>query len=159
MLSICGVFKFSRDGTHSCYGILSGPRSLSPHVLVVKKMLLVKNIFSQSVSQSICQSVSQSVSQPASPVVSVFYCWPDVSVRKVLRPAISIQVFLLGFPVSSKQMLRWFPSFQADTTCFSCSPPDKILDASKSLVYVSLSILVYVFLKPLPPGETPIAVE
>ena len=37
-------------------------------------------------------------------------CWLDVSVRKVLRPAISTQVFFLGFPVSLKQMLRWFPS-------------------------------------------------
>ena len=23
-----------------------------------------------------------------------------------------------------KQMLRWFPTFQVATTCFSCSPPD-----------------------------------
>jgi hypothetical protein len=23
-----------------------------------------------------------------------------------------------------KRMLRWFPSFQVATTCFSCSPPD-----------------------------------
>ena len=37
-------------------------------------------------------------------------CWLDVSVRKVLRPAISTQVFFLRFPVSLKQMLRWFPS-------------------------------------------------
>ena len=37
-------------------------------------------------------------------------CWLDVSVRKVLRPAISTQVFFLGFPVSLKQMLRWFRS-------------------------------------------------
>jgi hypothetical protein len=32
--------------------------------------------------------------------------------------------FILGFPVSLKQMLRWFPSFQVATTCLSCSPPD-----------------------------------
>ena len=37
-------------------------------------------------------------------------CWLDVSVRKVLRSAISTQVFFLGFPVSLKQMLRRFPS-------------------------------------------------
>ena len=37
-------------------------------------------------------------------------CWLEVSTRKVLRPAISTQVFFLGFPVSLKQMLRWFPS-------------------------------------------------
>ena len=28
------------------------------------------------------------------------------------------------FPSVYKQMLRWFPSFQVATTCFSCSPPD-----------------------------------
>jgi len=28
------------------------------------------------------------------------------------------------FLCAYKQMLRWFPSFQVATTCFSCSPPD-----------------------------------
>ena len=28
------------------------------------------------------------------------------------------------FPCVNKQMLRWFPTFQVATTCFSCSPPD-----------------------------------
>jgi len=28
------------------------------------------------------------------------------------------------FPCVYKRMLRWFPSFQFATTCFSCSPPD-----------------------------------
>jgi hypothetical protein len=28
------------------------------------------------------------------------------------------------FPCVYKQMLRWFPSFQAASACFSCSPPD-----------------------------------
>jgi len=28
------------------------------------------------------------------------------------------------FPCVFKRMLRWFPSFQVATTCFSCSPPD-----------------------------------
>ena len=28
------------------------------------------------------------------------------------------------FPSVYKRMLRWFPSFQVATTCFSCSPPD-----------------------------------
>jgi hypothetical protein len=28
------------------------------------------------------------------------------------------------FPCVFKQMLRWFPTFQVATTCFSCSPPD-----------------------------------
>ena len=28
------------------------------------------------------------------------------------------------FPCVYRQMLRWFPTFQVATTCFSCSPPD-----------------------------------
>ena len=28
------------------------------------------------------------------------------------------------FPYVYKQMLRWFPTFEVATTCFSCSPPD-----------------------------------
>ena len=28
------------------------------------------------------------------------------------------------FPCVYKQTLRWFPTFQVATTCFSCSPPD-----------------------------------
>ena len=28
------------------------------------------------------------------------------------------------FPCVYKQMLRWFPTLQVATTCFSCSPPD-----------------------------------
>ena len=28
------------------------------------------------------------------------------------------------FPYVYKRMLKWFPSFQVDTTCLSCSPPD-----------------------------------
>ena len=28
------------------------------------------------------------------------------------------------FPCVYKRMLRWFPSFQVATTCFSCGPPD-----------------------------------
>ena len=28
------------------------------------------------------------------------------------------------FPCVYKQMLRWFPTFQVATKCFSCSPPD-----------------------------------
>ena len=28
------------------------------------------------------------------------------------------------FPCVYKQMLRWFPTFQVATTCFSCSSPD-----------------------------------
>ena len=59
--------------------------------------------------------------------------WLDVSVRKVLRPTTSIQVFFLGFPVSWKQMLRWFPNIQDVTTCFSCSPPDVNVNFSSTV--------------------------
>ena len=31
---------------------------------------------------------------------------------------------LSWFPCVYKRMLRWFPTFQVATTCFSCSPPD-----------------------------------
>jgi hypothetical protein len=34
------------------------------------------------------------------------------------------------FPCVYKQMLRWFPTFQVATTCFSCSPPDLKLNVS-----------------------------
>ena len=35
------------------------------------------------------------------------------------------------FPCVYKQMLRWFPTFQVATTCFSCSPPDLNLLVTK----------------------------
>src|SRR5215510_12612172 len=94
-------------------------------------------------------------------------CWLDVSVRKVLRPATSIQVLFLGFPVSLKQMLRWFPSFQVATTCFSCSPPDVNLVANNFMFlytcynhchrvttqlqlnkYYYYYIIIYIYVKP-----------
>ena len=59
--------------------------------------------------------------------------WLDVRVRKVLRPTTSIQVFFLGFPVSWKQMLRWFPNIQDVPTCFSCSLPDVNLNFSSTV--------------------------
>jgi len=31
---------------------------------------------------------------------------------------------LSWFPCVYKQMLRWFPTFQVASTCFSCSPPN-----------------------------------
>jgi hypothetical protein len=34
------------------------------------------------------------------------------------------------FPRVCKQMLRWFPTLQVATTCFSCSPPDVNLVAN-----------------------------
>jgi hypothetical protein len=59
----------------------------------------------------------------------------------------------LGFPVSLKQLVRWLPSFQVATTCFSCSPPE---------IYFSIRTttrLLYTCYKPLPPGSNPIVVE
>ena len=50
-------------------------------------------------------------------------CWLEVSIRKVVRPATSTQVFC-WFPCVYKQMLRCFPRFPVATTCFSCNPPD-----------------------------------
>ena len=37
------------------------------------------------------------------------------------------------FPCVYKQVLRWLPSFQVATTCFSCSPPDLNLNLSLKL--------------------------
>ena len=47
----------------------------------------------------------------------------EVSIRKVLQPATSAQIFL-GFPCVYKRMLRWFPRLQVATVCFSCSTPE-----------------------------------
>jgi len=56
------------------------------------------------------------------------------------------------FPCVYKQMLRWFPSFQVATTCFSCSPPDL------NLVVTNFMSCIHVK-QPLPPGDNPIAVN
>ena len=56
------------------------------------------------------------------------------------------------FPCVYKQMLRWFPRLQVATACFSCSPPD-----------LHLLVNNFIFCKhvklPLPPGDSPIAVN
>ena len=40
-------------------------------------------------------------------------------------PAIGhLDIGFCWFPCVYKRTLRWFPSFQVATTCFSCSPPD-----------------------------------
>jgi len=44
------------------------------------------------------------------------------------------------FPCVYKRMLRWFPSFQVATTCFSCSPPD----LNFLVTFFSLFMFVYV---------------
>jgi len=56
------------------------------------------------------------------------------------------------FPCVNKQMLRWFPTFQVATTCFSCSPPDL------NLVVTNFMFCLHVKL-PLPLGDNPIAVD
>ena len=41
------------------------------------------------------------------------------------------------FPCVYKRMLRWFPTFQVATTCFSCSPPDlNLLDPHFIFMYM-----------------------
>jgi len=48
-------------------------------------------------------------------------------------------------------MLRWFPSFQVATTCFSCSPPDL------NLLETNFVLCIHVKYS-LPPGDNTIAV-
>ena len=62
--------------------------------------------------------------------------------RLVLRPTTSIQVFFIGFPVSWKRMLRWFPNIQDVTTCFSCSPPPSDVNVNFSSTVSSTCICV-----------------
>jgi hypothetical protein len=53
-----------------------------------------------------------------------------------------------------KQMLRWLLCFQVATTCFSCSPPGLKLNVSVA------SFICLLHVKwPLPPGDSPIAVN
>jgi len=54
------------------------------------------------------------------------------------------------FPCVYKQMLRWFPTFQVATTCFSCCPPGLNLLVTN---FIFCIIVKY----PLPPGNNPIA--
>jgi len=49
-------------------------------------------------------------------------------------------------------MLRWFPTFQVATTCFSCSPPDLNLLVTNFIFCIHVKY-------PLPPGDKPIAVN
>ena len=55
------------------------------------------------------------------------------------------------FPCVYKQMLRWFPTFQVATTCFSCSPPDLNLLVTNFIFCIHVK-------QPLPPRDNPIAV-
>ena len=58
------------------------------------------------------------------------------------------------FPCVYKQMLRWLPTFQVATTCFSCSPPDLNLNLSLTSFIFCLHVK-----KPLPPRDSSIAVN
>ena len=51
-----------------------------------------------------------------------------------------------------KQMLRWFPTFQVATTCFSCNPPELNLLVTNFIFCIHVK-------QPLPPGDNPIAVN
>jgi len=53
------------------------------------------------------------------------------------------------FPCVYKQMLRWLPTFQVATTCFSCSPPDVNLLVTNFIFCIHVKY-------PLPPGDKPI---
>ena len=44
------------------------------------------------------------------------------------------------FPRVFKRMLRWFPTFQVATTCFSCSPPDVNLVAKQCHILYTCQI-------------------
>ena len=56
------------------------------------------------------------------------------------------------FPCVYKQTLRWFPTFQVATTCFSCSLPDL------NLLVTSFIFCIHVK-QGRPPGDNPIAVN
>ena len=53
------------------------------------------------------------------------------------------------FPCVYKQMLRWFPTFQVATTCFSYSPPNLNLLVTNFIFCIHVKY-------PLPPGDNPI---
>ena len=44
------------------------------------------------------------------------------------------------FPRVFQRMLRWFPTFQVATTCFSCSPPDINLVAKQCHILYTCQI-------------------
>ena len=66
----------------------------------------------------------------------LFYCTVCIAVRTLDAGLLARSQYPEGpatghldtgfswFPCVYKRMLRWFPSFQLATTCFSCSPPD-----------------------------------
>ena len=72
------------------------------------------------------------------PLTLVPDCWLKVSIRKVLRPAISAQV-LLGFPVSVyKRMLRWFPKTPSCYCMLLMQPPR--FKYIRSLIYICVHV-------------------
>jgi hypothetical protein len=50
-----------------------------------------------------------------------FYCF-KLSINNIILGHLDTD--FSWFPCVYKRMLRWFPSFQVATTCYSCSPPD-----------------------------------
>ena len=56
------------------------------------------------------------------------------------------------FPCVYKQILRWFPTFQVATTCFSCSPPDLNIEVTDFIFCIHVK-------QTLPLGDNPIAVN
>jgi hypothetical protein len=64
------------------------------------------------------------------------------------------------FPCVYKQMLRWLLCFQVATRCFSRSPPGLKLDLSvTSSIYIYIYICFVTLTSPLPPGDSPTAVN
>jgi len=89
------------------------------------------------------------------PRFSLHSLWPlSLGMWYACGPATGhLDTGFLGFPVSLKQMLGWFPCLQVVTTCFSCNPPEV-----HSSIWTTTRLL-YTCYKPLPPGSNPIAVE
>jgi len=47
-----------------------------------------------------------------------------IKIQNTARLSCKLTAVILMVPCVYNQMLRWFPTFQVATTCFSCSPPD-----------------------------------
>ena len=110
-------------------------------------------IILKSLIKSLCviTSESQFVSPSSSHRHRFFLASTQVSVG-------STQVFLgldtgfPWFPWVQERMLSWFPPFQVASTCLSCNPPD--LNS-----VVTNCLLSYYVKWPLPPGDSPTAVN
>ena len=74
-----------------------------------------------------------------------------VFISKVNNYMFRPKAAIFRFPCVYKQTLRRFPTFQVATTCFSCSPPDLNSEVTDFMFCIRV--------KPLPPGDNPIAVN